>query len=125
MHRIVVAAALVVVSSVAKAQPVAATLTEYKIGLARDTVKAGVVTFRVKNSGVTTHQLWVTDGNKFDKGTPDVPAGQEATLTVTLKAGTYEVYCPMSDMSHKNVGMTRKLSVTAADAPAAPKRPGS
>ncbi len=122
MHRILIIAALAVSSSVASAQAVAVTLSEWKIGLARDTVKAGAVTFRVKNTGTITHGFYVI-GDKMDKGTSDVPAGQEASLTLTLKAGTYEVFCPMSDNSHKMAGMTRKLIVTPGDAVVAPVAP--
>lgn len=124
MHRLLFTAALVASASVASAQPVAVTLTEFKIGMTRDTVKAGPVTFRVKNSGVMAHGFYVI-GDKIDKGTPDIPAGQEASLTLTLKVGTYEVFCPMSDNSHKLGGMTRKLVVTPALAPVAPKKPES
>lgn len=125
MRRIVFVAALVAASSVANAQPVAVTLSEFKVGLSKDTVKAGAIVFRVKNTGTMSHGFWVTDGNKLDKGTPDIPAGQEASLTVTLKAGVYDAYCPVSDLSHQKAGMTRKLVVLPADAPAAPKKPGS
>ena len=124
MHRFLFAATLLASASIASAQPVAVTLSDFKIGLSRDTVKAGPITFRVKNSGAISHGLYVI-GDKIDKGTPDIPAGQEASLTLTLKAGTYEVFCPMSDNSHKLAGMTRKLVVTAGDAPVAPKKPGS
>lgn len=121
MHRMLIAAALAVSASVASAQPVAVTLTEWKVGLARDTVKAGPVTFRVKNAGTIAHGFYVI-GDKMDKGTSDIPAGQEASLTLTLKVGTYEVFCPMSDNSHKMAGMTRKLIVTPGDAPVVVKK---
>jgi hypothetical protein len=39
-----------------------------------------------------------------------------------LTAGTYEVYCPLADLSHKMAGMTRKL-VSTGDPPAATKKP--
>ena len=125
MHRLLFAAALVASPMVAGAQTpaVAVTLSEWKIVMARDTVPAGAVTFRVKNAGTMTHSFYVT-GDKVDKGSADIPAGQEASLTVTLKAGTYEVFCPMSDETHKKAGMTRTLVVTPAAAPAAPKKPG-
>ena len=124
MHRILFTVALLASASAASAQPVSVTLTEFKVGLSRDTVKAGPVTFRVKNSGAISHGFYVI-GDKVDKGTSDIPAGQEASLTVTLKAGNYEVFCPMSDNSHKMAGMARKLIVTPGDAPVAPKKPGS
>ena len=39
------------------------------------------------------------------------PPPSVGTLRVTLKPGTYDVFCPMADMSHKNAGMSRKLVV--------------
>ena len=121
MKHILVALALAAAPAAASAQPVAVTLTEFKITMARDTVSAGPVTFRVKNAGTMTHAIFVMN-DTFEKGSTEIPAGQEASLTVTLKPGTYDVYCPVSDESHKKAGMTRKLVVTAAK-PAPPKKP--
>ena len=121
MKRILLAAAIAAFPAAAGAQPVAVTLTEFKIAMTKDTVSAGPVTFRIKNSGTMTHAIFVMN-DTFEKGSAEIPAGQEATLTVTLKAGTYDVYCPVSDESHKKAGMTRKLVVTAAK-PAPPKKP--
>ncbi len=122
MTRMLIAAAvLAAVSSVAAAQAVPVTLTEWKVEL-RDTVKAGAVTFQVKNIGTIIHAFHV-EGQGIDKETRQVPAGQSASLTLNLKPGTYDVYCPMSDLSHKKAGMARKLTVIAGDAPAAPKKP--
>ncbi len=104
------------------AQTIATTLTEWKVGLAHDTVKAGSVTFKVKNTGTITHALFVR-GGKVAKGSKEVAAGEEATFTVALVAGTYEVYCPMSDLSHKMAGMTKQFVVLPGDATAAPKKP--
>ena len=123
MHRLIIVAALLVSSSVATAQAVTVTLSEWKVELGRDSVKAGAVTFKVKNAGSMTHGFYVR-GEGVGKGTKEISAGQEAPLTLTLKPGTYELYCPMSDMSHKMAGMSRKLVVIAGDAPAATKKPG-
>lgn len=123
MTRILIVAAFAASSSVATAQAVTVTLSEWKVGLARDTVQAGSVTFKVKNSGTMTHGFYVR-GDGVDKGSREIPAGQEASLTVTLKPGTYEVFCPMSDLSHKAAGMSRKLVVTPGDRPAEAKKPG-
>src|SRR5690349_4350627 len=108
MKRFFLIAALAAAPAVVDAQPVAVTLTEFKIAMAKDTVSAGPVTFRIKNAGTTTHAIFIMN-DTFEKGSAEVAAGQEASLTVTLKAGTYEVYCPMSDESHKKAGMTHKL----------------
>ena len=119
MTRLLIVAALAVTASVAPAQSVNVTLSEWKIGLSRDTVQAGAVTFEVKNTGQMAHALTIR-GDSVDKGTREIPARQAGSLTVTLKPGTYEVYCPMSEESHKMAGMARKLVVTAADKPAPP-----
>jgi len=124
MTRILIVAALAVVSSVAKAQPMTVTLSEWSVRLGRDTVKAGSVTFRVKNAGTMSHGLYVR-GEGVDKGSQGIGPGQEASLTVTVKPGTYEVFCPMADLSHKAAGMARKLVVTPGDKPAAPKTPAA
>ena len=121
MKRMFLIAALAAAPAVADAQPVAVTLTEFKIAMTKDTVSAGPVTFRIKNAGTITHAVFVMN-DTFEKGSVEIPAGQEASLTVTLKAGTYEVFCPVSDESHKKAGMMHKLVVTAAK-PAPPKKP--
>jgi plastocyanin len=120
MTRILIVVALVAYSSVSSAQAVAVTLSEWKVELSRDTARAGPVTFEVKNAGTVTHGFYVR-GEGVDKGTRDIPPREGASLTVTLKAGTYEVFCPMSDLSHKAAGMARKLVVTAADSTARKK----
>lgn len=122
MTRFLIVAALALTSSVATGQSVTVTLTEWKIGLSRDTVKAGAVTFEVKNTGQMNHALHVK-GEGVDRGTREIPARQAQTLTVTLKPGTYELFCPMSEESHKQAGMARTLVVTAADKPAPPPEP--
>ena len=120
MNRILFAVVFAVSSSVATGQTVAVTLSEWKLGFTSDTLRAGSVTFEVKNTGSMTHALQIR-GEGVDKGTREIPARQSATLTLTLKAGTYEVFCPMSEESHKMAGMARKLVVKSGDADAAPK----
>lgn len=124
MTRLLIAAAFVAFSSVATAQSVPVTLSEWKVELGRDTVRAGPVTFRVKNTGSMSHAFHV-QGQGVDKETPAIPMGQSLSLSVTLKPGTYEVFCPMSEQTHKKAGMLRKLTVTGSEAPAAPKKPTS
>ncbi len=125
--RIAIVAALAATASVApvaSAQGVPVALSEWKITLPKDTVKAGPVTFRVRNDGVMAHALYVR-GEGVDKGTRNVAKGESATLTVTLKPGTYDLFCPMSEETHKMAGMALKLVVLpAAAAPPAQKKPG-
>ena len=122
MKRILFVAALAALSSVAKAQSVPVTLSEWKVEVGHDTVKAGAVTFKVKNAGTMTHGFYV-NGPGVQKGSHDIPAGESTSLMVTLKPGTYDVYCPMSDLTHKMAGMSHKIVVIAGDAPAAAKKP--
>lgn len=119
MIRMLIIAALAASSSVAAAQSVSVpvTLSEWKIELAHDTVRAGSVTFQLSNKGTITHGFYVR-GQGIAKGAREIPAGESGSLTVVLKPGTYDVYCPMSDNSHKLAGMSRKLVVTGAAAPA-------
>ena len=125
MKRMLLAAALTALSTQAAAQapqPITVNLSEWKIGIARDTVQAGALTFRVNNNGAMNHAFHVK-GEGVDKGTREIPMRQSASLTATLKPGTYELYCPMSDESHKLAGMKRTLVVTPASAPPAARPP--
>jgi plastocyanin len=119
MMRMLIAAVLAASSVAAAAQAVAVpvTLTEWKVEIARDTLPAGPITFRLSNKGTVTHGFYVS-GEGVEKGSRELPAGESASFTVNLKPGTYEVFCPMSDNSHKAAGMVKKLVVTGAAAPA-------
>ena len=78
------------------------------------TAKAGKVTVKDDNpssSGIS-HGIAV-EGNGVDKdgtgGTSGVSPGQTATVSVTLKPGTYTFYCPVD--GHKAAGMKGTLTV--------------
>jgi len=120
--RILVLLALAAFSSTAAAQAIPVTLSEWKVKLGRDTVPAGKITFQIKNEGQMTHGFFVR-GNGVQQGAPDIPAGQSGSLTVTLKPGSYTIYCPLADLSHRKAGMLTTLVVTGTDAPAAAKKP--
>jgi plastocyanin len=89
---------------------IAATEAEYSIKLAATSVRPGQYTFKVKNDGTMTHSLTVNGPGATDEGTGDIDAGKTATVTVTLKAGTYDVFCPIGN--HKAMGMDATLKVT-------------
>ena len=116
MKRLLIVAALAAFSSVASAQDVKVTLSEWKMRLSQDTVHAGTVTFQVTNTGAMSHALQVT-GEGVDKGTRQIAVREVGTLTVTLKPGTYELFCPLAEGSHKMAGMKRTIVVTAAGSP--------
>jgi len=122
MKHILAVAALAATAFVAKAQTVPVTLSEWKIEMPSDTVKAGTVIFRIKNAGRVTHDFYVK-GPGANKGSREISAGQETRFTVTLRPGTYEIYCPLAEMTHKMAGMSMTLVVTAATPAAAAKKP--
>ncbi len=79
--------------------------TEFKIMLGSTDLKAGEITFQVKDDGKIPHDLAIKEtGDK----TKLIAAGGAAELKVTLKAGKYKLYCSVP--GHEEAGM--KLSVT-------------
>ena len=92
---------------------VSAKLSEWKVVLSQDTITAGSVTFTVANAGSIPHAFEV-EGQGIEKETGVIQPGSSATLTLTLKPGTYEVYCPVGQDSHKHLGMDTHLSVVSA-----------
>jgi len=90
-----------------QATKVAVSETEFKITLASTTFKAGKITFQVKNDGKIPHDLAIKQtGDK----TKLIQAGGSAELTVTLKPGTYELYCTVP--GHEAAGMKQNITVT-------------
>ncbi|TMK74399.1 MAG: hypothetical protein E6G45_14805 [Actinobacteria bacterium] len=87
-------------------QAVDVTEQEFKIILATPTLKAGTVTFKIKNTGAIAHDLAIVGGPKSALIQP----GKTGTLTATLKAGTVELYCSVP--GHKAAGMDLKVKVS-------------
>ena len=89
-----------------KPQTVQVTETEFKIALATSTLKAGKVTFDVKNAGKIAHDFAIKGGEK----TKEIAPGGSAQLTATLKAGKVHFYCSVP--GHEQAGM--KVDVTVS-----------
>jgi len=83
--------------------------TEYKLTPAKITLnKPGTYAFKAENTGSATHALEI-EGNGVEEETKDLDAGQRAELKVTLKAGRYEIYCPVD--GHRQQGMEGTVTV--------------
>jgi plastocyanin len=84
-------------------------LREYAIQMP-ETLPAGPTTFVVHNDGQKHHSFKLEAPGSEGIVDKPIAAGETASLTITLKAGEYKVYCPIG--SHEVKGMTRKLVVT-------------
>jgi uncharacterized cupredoxin-like copper-binding protein len=73
--------------------------------------KAGVVTLVMADpsSSGKSHGIGI-EGNGLDKDGQIVQPGSTSKITVTLKAGKYEYYCPVP--AHKTAGMKGTLTVS-------------
>ena len=91
------------------------TLSEWKVELSTASVATGAVTFTITNSGTIPHAFEV-EGHGIEKETAPIQPGASATLTLKLKPGKYEVYCPVGGDSHKKLGMESHLQVGGAGA---------
>jgi len=89
------------------ASAVDVTESEFKIALPSSELKAGKITLRVKNEGKIPHDLAVKG---MDAKTKLIPAGGSAELTVTLKPGSYELWCTVP--GHEAAGMKLDITVT-------------
>ncbi|NUW42083.1 hypothetical protein [Nonomuraea rhodomycinica] len=89
---------------------VSVTMDEYSFSLPWHDLTAGTYTFLLSNAGSAPHAMTV-DG----PGIPGVAQsatilpGQRTSLTVTLRPGRYEVWCPVDD--HRDLGMDTAVIV--------------
>jgi len=75
------------------------------------TAKAGAVTLVMDNPSTSGIQHGIAvEGKGVDKDGQIVAPGSTSTVTVTLKPGTYEYYCPIP--AHKAAGMKGTLVVS-------------
>src|SRR5437879_5486985 len=99
------------------AAQVSVKLSEWNVALSQASIAAGPVTFVITNAGSIPHGFEV-EGQGIEKEIETIQPGASDTLTLTLKAGSYEVYCPVGSDSHKKLGMDAHLKVVSAASPA-------
>ena len=85
------------------------TATDFKFDPSTvELAKSGEMTFTLVNDGQSTHALEI-EGQGIEKESDEVDGGGTTTLTVDLKPGDYEFYCPVDD--HRAMGMEGTLTV--------------
>jgi hypothetical protein len=96
-----------------KPNTVQVSLSEWAVSLTPTVVPPGSVVFEVTNAGKVPHALEIEGGGVEKKTSPIMPGASE-TLTLDLRSGAYEAYCPVGKGSHKMLGMTNHFSVADA-----------
>ncbi len=90
---------------------VTATETEFHIALSTTTFSPGQYTFTAVDKGKLQHNLVIDGPGVSNKKTQGLLApGQSASVTVTLKAGTYDIFCGVP--GHKAQGMDVHIKVS-------------
>jgi plastocyanin len=98
--------------------PIDVTLKDYSIDVASTgSLAPGTYTFQVTNNGPSSHNLTVDGPGVSDKATPTFAAGGSMDLTVTLKNGSYDLFCSVP--GHEQLGMDTHLTVGSSGAAAA------
>jgi uncharacterized cupredoxin-like copper-binding protein len=87
------------------------TATDFKFDPSDTTAKSGNVTFSLKNDGQVTHSLEIEDvtPGHDQELEGNVSPRSSGNLTVNLKPGKYEFYCPIDH--HRQMGMEGELVV--------------
>ncbi len=86
-------------------------LSEWTMGMASMTIK-GVTEFAISNAGKYPHVFTVAGtfgGKPLLISSALLKAGEKTTLTISLPAGKYQVYCPIP--GHADQGMKGTLTV--------------
>jgi plastocyanin len=85
--------------------------TEYTLAPSALTLKPGTYTFQVHNVGQFPHDLHVAtsaDGTEM-AASAVILAGQSNSFTVTLRPGSYTLWCSVD--SHRSLGMEGTLTI--------------
>jgi uncharacterized cupredoxin-like copper-binding protein len=100
----------VVASAEVAVTTVTVTMKEFKLSPSATKLAAGKVTLVAVNHGKIPHALAIAGpGLKMTKSAM-VAAGKSVRLTVTLKGGSYELWCPVGN--HASLGMKSTLKAT-------------
>lgn len=105
-------AATTTAAPTATAQAVTIHEKEFSLDPAQLTLKAGTVTFSLTDDGKFPHDLHIAPAGTTNEvgASQQMTAGGTSTFTVTLKAGTYDMWCGVD--SHRTRGMQGTITVT-------------
>jgi glucose/arabinose dehydrogenase/uncharacterized cupredoxin-like copper-binding protein len=92
----------------AAGETVTVSLKEFTIAMPTE-LPAGPTTFEIANDGSVEHSFEIEGQGIEEELEPHLQPGASGTLTVDLKPGTYEVYCPVDE--HADHGMRLDLTV--------------
>ena len=84
-------------------------LLEYDIRVTTDAFRSGPHRLRIANAGKEQHSLAIEGPGISERLAGNLAKGDTAELAVTLKPGTYTVWCPVD--GHRGKGMQRTLTV--------------
>jgi plastocyanin len=82
---------------------------QFKFDKTSLTAKAGSVTLDMTNPASVPHAIAVKGNGVKKAGPPATTQGSSSSITVKLKPGTYEFYCPVD--GHEQAGMKGTLTV--------------
>jgi len=92
---------------------------DFAIAMDKSTIKAGSITFNIKNNGPSLHNIGITKEADSSKGggitgpvikdSDTIDQGKTTTITVDLQPGAYNVVCTVP--GHVQLGMIMKLTV--------------
>lgn len=102
-------AASATTTAAAQGTVVNVTEKEFSIALSQATFTPGTYTFVVKDEGAVSHNLNIKGPGITNAVTSTISAGGSTSLTVTLKSGSYELWCSIG--SHKANGMDMTIAV--------------
>lgn len=84
-------------------------LVDYRIDMP-SSLRAGTYTFVIEQAGNHPHALAIQGAGVDEESDTIEPGGRPEEMTVTLRPGTYEVWCPVGN--HRAMGMELTLTVT-------------
>jgi hypothetical protein len=95
-------------SGVATAHELRISVTDGKVVVSKTTLTAGKITLVVVNNGKKKHGLAIMGTTMGAKRTPTIAAGKTARLVVTLAAGKYHVWDPVTSSMSRAKYLTVK-----------------